>query len=88
MLEYLINLSPTQICFPKSLYSQTKQKEVNDERTLKRQKAFAFDESQINQAEDNLSPNMIQYLKGIVNNSDSDEDLSKFIINLKDNFPP
>jgi hypothetical protein len=86
MMDYLINLSENQICFPKSLYSQTEQNEVDDERSFKKQKTFAMDDSQINIAEDKLSPKMIEYLKGITNNtnSGSDNDLSKFLINLKD----
>ena len=80
MLEYLIGLSPEQICYPKALfYRDLVQDEGSDEEKInkgsaKKTKVFATDQCQINRAEDEpLTPAMVEYLKGIASRDDDDQ---------------
>lgn len=76
MLEYLIQLEPNQICFPKDLfYPESNSMAVETEKfnSSKKQKSFATDRSPINRADIPLPPEMLSYLDSIVNHEDEEE---------------
>ena len=81
MTEYLINLSPNQIGYPKTLFSPKKViSDYKEDNPIKKSKTYAYDDSKINSSEEKLSPELIDYLKGIAPESDEDEDQGKYVI--------
>ena len=81
MTEYLINLSPNQRGYPKSLFSPKKViSNDKEDNPIKKSKTYAYDDSKINSSEEKLSPELIDYLKGIAPESDEDEDQGKYVI--------
>ena len=80
MLEYLIHLSPTQICFPKRLFNpQAKNQAVVDSPEEKTNE-YAFDKTYINKANVQLAPETIQFLKDISSRRHTEEDQSNYYI--------
>ena len=93
MLEYLINLTPSQLCYPEAFYCQQIFTDDNNKLTEKEESiakkprsGYAVDNTPINTGK-SLTPEMMQYLQGIAQNFDDDD--SKYTIYLKNyiSFP-
>ena len=78
-LEYLISMSPDQICYPEALFEQDSMF-ANENRVKldiveqSAKKKYATDQSQINRAEEPLAPAMMAYLKSIASRDDDVDD--------------